>query len=481
MKYYIICILLFASLLSAQDDILEGEREPIVVETRADLQNTLQLNPVNYDAPIEADSLERFNYTYHGMPIKTDYFLFAPKNSIAYLKVNGGNKSLFNLDLLYGDNNTNAKMDFGVYRNSDDREKNTGHMLVSHKDNNHKFAFELDYIESEFSGNLVSYDQFIGQVEYSYLYKNNKIIEIKLSNEYYDQSLNDASFINIFLASTMEIYSNLYYNMQLGYNHEKNRSSIELYYEDVNNIGLWFGKSRDDYLIAPKINIALSNNRWGFSLKNNPGFEFKSYHDIFNKNPYNIYILNDTDSALPVNADIKISYSNNLCLDVGNSFKYWVDRPIYRNGGDGLSFYNDTYWENSSYISVKKQINKLSLALKAEFISTGLSSDDTIKQDLNIAEVRLPFLAEERISADLNYSYQRLNCGFAVIHNFNMLDDSFNKIDNSTNMNMMADYQIVDWCSLWGQVDNLFKTDREEYSTLDKKDREYKIGVSMSF
>ncbi|OQY37951.1 MAG: hypothetical protein B6226_04365, partial [Candidatus Cloacimonetes bacterium 4572_65] len=95
MKYIITTILLLlAVVLIGQEDLIDGPREPIVVETKADLQTGLELLPVDFIRNEKADSLGKYNYSYHGKPIKSDYMLYPEKALTGYLELNSGNREV---------------------------------------------------------------------------------------------------------------------------------------------------------------------------------------------------------------------------------------------------------------------------------------------------------------------------------------------------------------------------------------------------
>jgi hypothetical protein len=471
--YIILCLL---PVLSFAQDILDDEREPIVVETKADLQSELELAPIKYLRDIKPDSLIKFNYAYHGRPLKSDFFLFPEKKLKAYLNLSSGNKDILDIRSYFSLNKFNQRLDYSIRHDSGDRSKEILSIANNFTTSNHQISLSVNYLQtSKESINLTTENnaQNLGLV---YNYKPNAkglISQLSLTGQLESNEtnlINQTNHINFKGLLELNPLSRLFTKFELSNNHKLANGQISLNYENISTVGLWTGINKDKVLFAPNLNVYLNFNNLTLSIHNKPYLERKSYFDFYQEIPYGILANNQTDFFLPANANIELSYFNWLNWSLGADYQYAIDAPIYRTEQTNEAIFYDSFWTTSYYAKVAYSKQHLNYYSKLQIIDYH-----------NFACDFIPFTPNMRINNSLIYQNGKFDIGLNYIIEDGMTNDY--NLDLATNhiLNIHSKYRLKKWLTLWTELINLADKDYSSFNNDKIKNREFKAGVKVFF
>ncbi len=475
MKNILILAIILVSSLNFAQDILDDQREPIVVETKADLQSELELLPIKYQRDVKVDSLIKFNYAYHGRPLQGDFILFPQKKLTNFLNISSGNKDLFELTNYLSLKNYRHIFDY-LYRNDKgDRKAFISSFDNNYTINNHKIYLTANYLKSKKVTNTIDIENKTQNLAIAYEFENTKseLVRRFLIKGQIEDSKNFSSsdsFINFESQADIKPMENIYANLSILNNHKYAHTAIGIYYENFASFGLWSGINEDKIILAPILNLYLNKNNLSLKLTNKPYIKNDTYADIYSKHLYGHYSNTITDNFVPGNANIEVSYFKFLTWSLGNHYLYAVDSPIYRGNQTGQGIYYDSYWYCSYYGKISYQNKAFTLSSKAEYIDYHNFDSDY-----------LPFTPEFRISNSISYQFTDLL--LAVDYRFEKgLHNDFNiEVDNCHILDLQANYKFNNWLSIWSELTNLLNQDNTSYLDDDINDTEFKAGIKLFF
>ncbi len=477
MKYLLIILISLISLAVPAQDILESEREPIVVETKADLQTELELLPIKYQRDEKPDSLQKFNYSYHGRPLKSDFMLFPEGHLTNYLNLSSGSHDLFGVRNALFIKNYSLKLDYLYRQDEGDRKVNSFSMQNKLRFKQTSLALSADYLDSKKETNTQTSNNKSKNIALTYSIKNSELkyinkFSVKGQFERNSPSLtqDQENYWNIFSELEVQPLNNIFTNLKYSNNHKDSKAQIQLFYQNYTGFGLWSGLTKDKAVIAPYLKLYLNFSNFTFKLTNRPYTEEKSFVEEYKKHPYGNYSQEKTDFFVPGNANAEISYFNFLTWSIGSNYKYALDAPIYRLGSFGQGIYNDSYWETSHYAKASYQNKKINLSTKGEIIN---------HNDMNTHF--LPFRPELRISNSASLNLKKFLFALDYIFETKARDDYNDPLQDSHILNAQANYQINNNISLWSEFTNLLDKNSNNYFQDQINQREFKAGIKLFF
>lgn len=483
MKKTLILILLFISLNIMSQNIFDEEREPIVVETKADLQTELALEPIDFGRDEKPDSLLKFNYAYHGNPLRSDYNLFPEKPVRFYLNLGSGNNDLVDASNYLRVGNFSQHAYFLMRRDEGDREAKLINFSLSYDENSHHFEFAFNHLNTDREEPFVynSYQNWgdsntYFDFDYAYTPLSSKYyldkFTLKAQRAHYDHLGNDDENSNIFIQLQVNPYKNYFANFKVARNHEHDSAQISLFYEKLSKLGVWAATNVDNKIIvAPEIDLYYNYHSLTLMLNNKPFVQHNSFIDQHLNNLYgNHSEERNIDALVPGNAVAEISYFNLLTWSLGSHYKYFVESPVYRLGETGEKMHKDSYWLNSAYLKLHYQVKNLQLTTKGELINYN-----------NFAVDYLPFTPEWRFTFKAQQDWRRLSLGLDYIIEADATNDHNIALDDSHIFNLNANFRLTKSISLWAEAINLLDNNNNDYARDEVNRAEFKAGVKLFF
>lgn len=462
-------------LFTNAQDILEGQRDPIIVETKADLQSELELLPINYQREEKADSLIKFNYAYHGRPIKSDFVLFPEKELIDYLKIYSGNMQVFGLvnNLTLG--NFNHKLNYQLRKDDQDRSANIISLDNSYTKGKHALSLSANYLKSLKDRPNLNIENETHNFSLNYTYSANKgyISKLAVQGQYENNKtklIDSTDYLNFLGQFEVNPLNNFYAKIEFANNHKHANTQVSLNYKNIVNLGLWTGFNKDRVLIAPNINLYLNHDNISLKLTNKPYLEQNTYSSLYACHLYGYYGNNQTDYFVPANANLDVSYFNLLTWSLGSNYKYALDAPIYRSQGNSEGLYLDSYWKSSYYAKIAYYGHNIDLSSKAEFIDYNNFDSDY-----------LPFTPEISISNSISFNYSKFDLTFDYLIERGAYDDYNVELDTNHILNVHANYHLKNWLTLWTELSNLLANDHSSYHNDRLNKREIQAGLKLFF
>ena len=475
MRYIIIILITLFSLNNFAQDILEGERDPIVVETKADLQSELELLPINYQREEKPDSLIKFNYSYHGRPIKTDFLLFPERILRDYLNLSSGSHERIGLRNYLSINNFTQNISY-LYRDDDgDRNAHIFSIANNYTFNDQKFSISADYLDSFKQTSLLETSNKTKNIKLAYSLDNflKYINNITLSAQYETNEtslLSNQEYLNVKTEIEVQPINSIFTNLKFANNHKMTNSQIQIYYQNKAKFGLWSGITEDKATVAPYLDLYYNYNNITLNISNKPYTEHQTYFTQYQKHLYGKYYHEKTDYLVPGNANVEVSYFNFFTWSLGSDYKYCLDVPVYRLGGLGEKVYYDSFWQTSYYAKLAYISNKLNFSTKAEIIEYNNFDADF-----------LPYTPQLRITNSLSYKLNKLTLGTDYRIERQARDDYSNKLDPSHILNAHANYQYNNRISFWTELRNLLDKNYNSYLQDQINMREISVGIKLFF
>lgn len=477
MKYILIILISLVSLVSYGQDILSEEREPIIVETKADLQTELELFPINYLREEKPDSLQKFNYAYHGRPLNGDFVLFPEVKLTNYLNLSGGSHNLFEITDYLAIKDYTMNLNYLYRADKGDRNAHIFSLENKYSLNRHRLALSTEYLDcyketptretsNETQNLTLAYDfdaselKFFNKLGVKAQYESNSTTLLSEKEEYW----------NVFSELELEPVEYLFANFKFANNHKSANTQIQIYFKNISAFGLWSGISEEKAILAPFLDLYLNKDNITVKITNHPYMEHKSYFRRYQDHLYGNYYQEETDFMLPANANLELSYFNFLTWSIGSHYKYSLDTTIYRLGGIGEGIYYDSFWETSHYAKASYFSKSLNTSCKVEFIDYN-----------NFDAEFLPFKPEFRITNSISYKFTKLSLNADYIIETSAKDDYNNKLDDSHILNASTNYQLKKWCSLWTEFTNLLNSNSNSYFQDQINQREFKAGIKLFF
>lgn len=483
MKKTLILILLFISLNIMSQDIFNEEREPIVVETKADLQTELALEPIDFGREEKPDSLLKFNYAYHGNPLRSDYNLFPQKPVRLYLNLGSGNNDIVDFSNYFRKGNFTQQAKFLMRKDEGEREAKTFNFSLSYDENNHHFEYRFNHLYTDRENPLThnSYQNWNDSNTYfdfcyAYTPLSSKYyidkFTLKAQMAHYDQFEGDDRNSNIFIQLQVNPYKDYFANFKVARNHDHPTAQMSFFYEKFSKLGFWTATNADkNLIIAPEIDLYYNYQNLTLLLSNKPFVQHNSFIDQHVNNLYgNHYEERNVDSIVPGNGVVEISYFNLLTWSLGSHYQYFVDSPVYRLGDAGEKVHKDSYWRNSAYAKLHYQIKNLQLTTKGEIINYNNFDADF-----------LPFTPEWRFTLKAQQDWRRLSLGLDYIIEAESTNDHNIALDDSHIFNLNANFRLTKSISLWAEVINLLDNDNNDYVRDEINRTEFKAGVKLFF
>jgi len=477
MKYILIIILSLVTLFGNAQNILQDEREPIIVETKADLQTDLELLPIKYYRDVKPDSLQKFNYTYHGRPLKGDFVLFPEKDLASYFKLASGSHDRIDFTNYFKYQNYTLNLNYLMRNDKGHRDTNIFSWENSYSLNNQKLGLSVRYLDSnketsthetESKTTNVSLYYKLDAAELKHI--NSLAFKGQFENNSTNLSPDKEAYWNLVTELETKPIYNIYSKLKFINNHKKANSQIEIYYQDISAFGLWSGMSEDKQILAPFINYYFDHGSLTLKLSNKPYTKHSSYFDYYQDHLYGNYQQDKTDYMIPGNANLELSYFNFLTWSIGSYYKYCLDAPTYRLGINGESVYYDSYWINSYYAKASFVTKNLSLTTKAEFINYNNFDADF-----------LPFTPEVKISNSASYRLNNIIFNADYIIETNAKDDCNKDLDNSHIVNAQVNYKFNNYLSAWTELTNILNRNNNNYSQDKINQVEFKAGIKLFF
>lgn len=478
MRHTLIIILLFISLNALSQDIFTEEREPIVVETKADLQTELELQPISYFREELPDSLLKFNYSYHGKPVRSDYNLFPGKPVKWYLNLSSGNKDVVDATNYLAFGNFSQKANYLMRNDKGDREATSFNLDNNYFYGNHNFNLgyihlfsskESNIIETEYKSNNLNLAYAFSPLE-SKLFVNNLSVNAQYETNK-DTLKQTDKYWNIFSELQLEPLPHFFLNLNFANHHDVASGQASLFYEDYAKLGIWAATTPDDKIIvAPNVNLFLNYHSFTFLLNNRPCIKHTSFVEQYQQHLYGNYTKKNLDSIMPGNAVAEISYFNLLTWSLGFNYQYVVDSPVYRLETAEEGIQHDSYWLNSAYAKFHYQIKNFDISLKSESISYN-----------NFSAEFLPFIPEWRFTVKATQAWNKLSVGLEYINESAAVNDHNITLDDSHILNLYGNYRLTNSISLWTELLNLANRDNNAYFHDEIKQVEFKAGMKIFF
>ncbi len=477
MKYIIIILFAFVSVIATAQDILESEREPIIVETKADLQTELELLPIKYLRDERPDSLLKFNYSYHGNPLNGDFFLFPEGRLTNYLNLNSGTHDLFEVTNNLFLNEYTLNLNYLHRQDKGERKISIFSLGNTYSFDKHNFELSAEYLDSHKKTSLLSSDNETKNISLSYSLNNsevNFINKVLFKGQFEKSSVTlinkDRDYWNLFSELELEPLNSFFTDIKFANNHKAINTQIQAYYENYLGLGLWSGITQDKAIIAPYLNYYLNYHNLSLKLTNKPYSVQQSYYKEFQKHLYGTYDNIKTDYLVPGNAFVELSYFKYLTWTIGSHYLYVVNEPIYRfeTLTEGINF--DSYWKTSHYAKATYQSKSLNISSKGELIDYK-----------NFNSEFLPFVPEFRITNSLAFNFKKLSVGADYILESKARDDYENKLDDSHIINAYANYQLNNKVSFWSEITNLLNKNSNNYLQDQINQTELKAGLKLFF
>lgn len=476
MKYILIILLSLVAIFATAQDILEGEREPIIVETKADLQSELELLPINYLREEKPDSLLKFNYSYHGRPLKSDFMLFLERKLTNFLNLSSGSHDRIEVTNDLFIENYSLNLNYLYRDDKGDRNANSFSMENNYALNNHRFKLSGQYLDSYKESQTLESINETKNIALSYYLANPNLKFIKnfsFKGQYETNStslISEAEYWNVNTEIEIEPVKHLFSRLQYSNNHKSANSQVMLYFQNHSSFGLWSGINEEKALIAPYIDLFLNYNNLTLKIANAPYTVQQSYFSQYKNHLYGSYNHENTDFMVPGNANIEVSYFNFLTWSAGSDYKYFVDSPIYRLGNFGEGIYYDSYWETSHYAKIAYLSKSLKLSTKVEFIDYN-----------NFDAEFIPFKPELRVTNSASYKINNLTVGADYTIESKADDDYGLKLKDAHILDTNANYQINNRLSVWGEFTNILNKNSNQYFQDKINKPEFKAGIKLFF
>lgn len=476
MKYLLLILLSLLALIAPAQNLLDGEREPIVVETKADLQTELELLPIKYIRDEQADSLLKFNYSYHGSPLRSDFVLFPARLLTDYLNLSTGTHDLFEITNYLAIKDYAMKVNYLYRKDEGKRKANIISLENRYSLNKHKFGLSADFLVSSKESPILGTKNESKNISLSYSLTDSGLkmlnnVSVKAQYEINSTELtSETDYWNIFTEVELEPIKYLFTDLKLANNHKATNTQIQIYFQDLSAFGLWTGISQDRAIIAPYLNLYLNHNNLTLKVTNKPYLDSNSYFTAYQNHLYGNYKQSKTDFLVPGNANLELSYFNFLTWSLGSHYKYSVDAPTYRFGNLGEAIYFDSSWETSHYAKLSYYSKSFTLATKAELLDYN-----------NFSAEFLPFKPELRITNSASLTLQKLKISTDYIFESKAHDDYNNKLADSHIINAQASYQLTNRYSFWTELTNLLNKNSNQYFHDQINQIELKAGVKLFF
>ncbi|MBI9030398.1 hypothetical protein JEZ13_00105 [bacterium] len=476
MKYIYIILFILASLIINAQDILQEDREPIIVETKADLQSDLELLPIKYFRDVEPDSLQKFNYSYHGRPLKGDFFLFPERKLTAFFNLSSGSHDLIDFTNYFTYQDYTLNLNYLKRDDKGDRDANLFSMQNTYKLQNHQLGLKIQHLDSykeiaslktENKTQNISFHYSLDPSAFDYLKKASLTTQYETNSTFITKS---EEYWNINAELEVQAINNISTYLSFSNNHKSANSQVQIYYQNIASFGLWSGISQDKIILAPFLNYYLNYENFTLKVTNKPYLKQDSFFDYYQKHLYGNYGQVKTDYLIPGNANLEVSYFNFLAWSLGSHYKYCLDAPIYRQGNSGEGLYYNSYWENSYYAKASYLSKSLSLSAKAELIDYNNFNNDF-----------LPFKPKVKITNSATYNFNKITLNADYILESKAKDDWNNDLDKSHILNASANYMLNNKFSFWTELNNLLNNNKNAYFQDQINNFEFKAGIKLFF
>ena len=465
--------------LIGQEDLIDGPREPIVVETKADLQTGLELLPVDFIRNEKADSLGKYNYSYHGKPIKSDYMLYPEKALTGYLELNSGNREVAEALGYISINKFNSWVDFSYLNRQDmgDRSLTSAYLKSSSFIGAHQVSLKGEMFKGEKSEpQNSSENNYLGvtigyEYDISQLFEQFSTLKMELSLEDVEtDSLKSDKYVNFKGVVELNPYTNYIVKGIFGSHYDQSNMEVLFSYENIYNLGLWSNTSAESSIVAPFFDIGKNWSKLGFSASNKPYLLYNSFNRYFKEYAYGNYSNKSLTTTIPVNARAEASIYAFVPVTLGVNYVYQLDTPIYRNGANGTDLYNHDLYKYSIYLSSRYEYKIWSLSGKI-----AKNEADIFNLDYE------PFQSDWTVSVELDSKWRNLTSTLSFSREIGMVNESNMALHDSDILDLNMLYKLNSRFSFWGSIEDILNSNHKVYYQDEIKDREFKLGVKIFY